>query len=85
MNKLFYNLSLSDSNTLSFIRDDIHSNLDKNIKTFKWEKGLCPVAEEVQPKMMQFKTNYRNMDDAREQALILKKLVKSLNAKTRVA
>lgn len=35
------NLSLSDSNTLSFIRDDIHSNLDKNIKTFKWEKGLA--------------------------------------------
>ncbi|MDA8544965.1 DegT/DnrJ/EryC1/StrS family aminotransferase [Alphaproteobacteria bacterium] len=48
-------------------------------KFFQWQKGLCPVAERVQPKMMQFKTNYRNMDEAREQALILKELIKSLS------
>jgi perosamine synthetase len=45
---------------------------------FKYEKGLCPIAEAVQPKMMQFKTNYRNLEDAKKQALILKNLIKSL-------
>ena len=29
-------------------------------------KGTCPVAEEIQPKMMQFKTNYRTLDGARK-------------------
>jgi hypothetical protein len=37
--------------------------------------GLCPVAEEVQQKIMQFKTNYRNIDLAREKARILKKTI----------
>ena len=46
--------------------------------SFGWKKGLCPVAEEVQPKIMQFKTNYRNLDDAKNQASILKNLIKSL-------
>jgi len=46
---------------------------------FKYEKGMCPVAERVQPEIMQFKTNYRNLDEAKEQAAILKKLIDSLN------
>jgi len=29
-------------------------------------KGTCPVAEKIQPRMMQFKTNYRTLDDARK-------------------
>ena len=29
----------------------------------KW-KGMCPIAEKIQPKMMQFKTNYRTLDFA---------------------
>ena len=37
--------------------------------------GTCPVAERIQPKMMQFKTNYRNMEKAKEQAQILKKTI----------
>jgi len=37
--------------------------------------GWCPIAEEIQPKMMQFKTNYRNMEIAKEQAQILKKTI----------
>ena len=35
-------------------------------------KGTCPVAEEIQPKMMQFKTNYRTIEDAKKQINILK-------------
>ena len=35
-------------------------------------KGTCPVAEEIQPKMMQFKTNYRTTEDAKKQINIVK-------------
>ena len=38
--------------------------------SFNWKKGLCPVAESVQPKNMQFKTNYRNLEDAKKNAQI---------------
>lgn len=40
-----------------------------------FEKGLCPVAEEIQGKMMAFKTNYRDLDEARYKTLILAKLI----------
>ena len=33
-----------------------------------WRPGLCPTAEAVQPKLMQFKGNLGNMDEARRQA-----------------
>jgi perosamine synthetase len=41
----------------------------------KYQKGLCPVAERIQPKIMQFKTNYRSLDLAREKANALKKTI----------
>ncbi len=37
--------------------------------------GSCPVAEELQPKMMQFKTNYRDIEVARQKAIILKNTI----------
>ena len=40
---------------------------------YKYERGLCPVAEEIQPKLLQFKTNYWNEEDAVKQAEILKR------------
>lgn len=40
-----------------------------------YEKGLCPVAEEIQKKIMQFKTNYRNLDLAYEKSQVLKKTI----------
>jgi perosamine synthetase len=40
--------------------------------------GLCPVAEELQPKLFQFKTNYMDMDDARRQADALRKTIDSV-------
>jgi len=38
-------------------------------------EGTCPVAEEVQSRMMQFKTNYRDLDEAARQAGILKEAI----------
>ncbi len=52
----------------------------KNIEIngIRYKKGLCPVAEEIQSKIMQFKTNYRNIDEAKRKTEILKKLIESL-------
>lgn len=41
--------------------------------------GLCPVAEDYQKKIMAFKSNYRDINEAKEQAAILKKLIDDLN------
>lgn len=40
-----------------------------------YKKGLCPVAEELQPKIMQFKTNYRNLKLAKLKAEALRKTI----------
>ena len=40
-------------------------------------KGTCPIAEKIQPKMMQFKTNYRTIEDAAKQVDILKSSLNS--------
>lgn len=39
----------------------------------KFEKGLCPNAEYLQPRMLQLKTNYWNSDEAKQQAEVLHK------------
>jgi perosamine synthetase len=39
----------------------------------KYKPGLCPNAEYLQPRMIQLKTNYWNLDDAKKQADILYK------------
>ena len=36
----------------------------KKLGYFEKYNGKCPVAEKIQPKMMQFKTNYRSLEDA---------------------
>lgn len=46
-----------------------------------YEKGLCPVAEYIQPKIMQFKTNYRDIKLAEKKANILHKVIKKLKNK----
>jgi len=40
-----------------------------------YEQGLCPVAEDIQKKLMVFKTNYRNLELAKYKAEVLKKLI----------
>jgi len=41
----------------------------------KYEKGLCPNAEFLQPRMIQLKTNYWNLEEAKVQAEILKQTI----------
>ena len=41
-----------------------------------YNRGICPVAERVQPKIMQFKTNYRNLELAEMKAESLYKLIR---------
>ena len=41
-----------------------------------YEQGLCPVAERIQPKIMQFKTNYRDLELAKEKAEVLRRLIR---------
>jgi len=42
-----------------------------------YKKGLCPVAEYLQPRLVQFKTNYWNLANAERQAAILRDTLKS--------
>ncbi len=46
---------------------------------YKYEEGLCPIAERLQPKLLQFKTNYWDESDAYTQAQILKKTCEYFN------
>jgi len=43
----------------------------------RYHKGLCPVAEYLQPRLIQLKTNYWNLKEAMKQAEILKKTIKT--------
>jgi len=44
-------------------------------KDITYNIGLCPTAERIQPKIMQFKTNYRDVDLAKQKALCLKNTI----------
>lgn len=46
-------------------------------------KGICPISEDLQKKIMQFKTNYRSLNVARQNANILKELIIRLECHTR--
>jgi perosamine synthetase len=41
-----------------------------------FEDGLCPNAEYLQPRLIQFKTNYWNLDEAENQMRVLEKTLK---------
>jgi hypothetical protein len=42
---------------------------------YSYGPGLCPVAEMIQPQLLQFKTNYYDSSEAEAQAEILKKTI----------
>lgn len=44
----------------------------------KYAKGFCPVAESLQPKIMQFKTNYRDLKIAKIKASALARTIKEI-------
>ena len=45
----------------------------------KYEKGICPVAESLQPLLVQLKTNYKDLQIAELQAKAIKKTIKELS------
>lgn len=42
---------------------------------YSYVDGLCPVAEHIQPRLLQFKTNYWDEADSIKQSMILKKTI----------
>lgn len=40
-----------------------------------YQKGICPVAEKIQPQLIQLKTNFEKLDFAKKQANILRKTI----------
>jgi perosamine synthetase len=44
-------------------------------KDLSFESGICPVAEKIQSQLMQFKTNYRDLNLAEQKAEILRKVL----------
>ena len=44
-------------------------------KDIVYEKGLCPIAESIQQKLMVFKTNYRSFEYAEKKATALEKVI----------
>ena len=46
--------------------------------TFK--EGLCPVAELIQPNLIQLKTNFESMEIAEKQASILSKTIDEISS-----
>jgi len=52
---------------------------DQVVNGVQLGEGLCPIAEALQPKIMQFKTNYRDLDLAQTKASILRKTIDRFN------
>ena len=42
----------------------------------KYPRGICPVAEEIQPKLMQFVTNYGSLEEAEPKIEVLQKTIR---------
>lgn len=56
-------------NGLEFLRHNI-----------KYRPGLCPAAEEIQPRLIQLKTNYQHIEYAKEQALALERTIERIDS-----
>ena len=56
-------------------RQFVH-RLPEIYKDVYYEEGLCPVAEKIQKQLMQFKTNYRDIELAKKKAEVLHNLIR---------
>ena len=45
----------------------------------RYEEGLCPVAESLQPYLIQLKTNFESLDYGKQQSEFLKKTIEQFN------
>ena len=66
----------------SFLKTYLPDMVDHR-KAFDYQPGLCPVAENIQPKMMLFKTNYRDLSKARQQRDILRSVISDVERANR--
>ena len=48
-------------------------------ESVSYAPGICPVAEYIQPRLMQFKTNYRDIHVAQQKALILDQTISKIS------
>ena len=60
--------------SLSYNEPALKSIYDIN----QFENNFCPIAEDIQPQLIQFKTNYQYLEEAKQQSKILKKTIKQL-------
>ena len=56
----------------------------KEMISESYSQGLCPIAEKIQPTLVQFKTNYLNESEIIEQTDILKKTIQKINLNQKV-
>ena len=62
----------------SSLTTNLHTRTFFSLEESVWQKfdtNLCPNAEYLQKRLIQLKTNYWNLDEARQQAEILKKTI----------
>ena len=60
----------------------LEPSIRKYMKTSKYKHKIStPIAEKIQKQIMQFKTNYRDLKNAKKKASILKKLINKFNKK----
>jgi len=60
------------------IANETYSSLLNSYKDIHLSASYCPVAEKIQPTIMQFKTNYRDLKLAKEKAKMLEMTIKDL-------
>jgi len=49
--------------------------IEPAFKNLGYKKGLCPIAEDLQKRLIQLKTNYETLAEAEKQATVLKKTI----------
>ncbi len=65
--------------SLSYLEPSLEG-LKFSSNNMEYKKGLCPVAESIQPNLIQLKTNFESMEEAKKQALILAQTIKELSS-----
>ena len=58
------------------INRPFNNRYDNNFKIERFTQGHCPVAEDIQSRVIQFKTNYLTKSDINKQRIALKKTLK---------
>ena len=64
---------------LGYMEPALNNKVFSNTQSQTYAKGLCPVAESIQPRLILLKTNFENLQTAKEQAEILTKTVLALS------